>query len=522
MLYPPWHLVVALCLTYVFLHFQVRHWRRARLSNPRRLPLPPGPIPSFLIGNLRDIPSRYPWLKYSALAKQYGDIVHVEVFGKHILILNSLEGAVDLCEKRSHIYSDRPRMPMVGEMMGWDINFTLMPYGPRWRRHRRLFHQNFNGAAVQSYIPVQAMEVHRMMQRLLSTPEDLFHHIRQSFAAAIMRVTYGMEVQGPNRHVKAAEDAMKGFADAAAPGAYLVDTIPILKYVPAWFPGATFVRKAQEWRKSLNEFVNGPFLLVKNDMAAGTGVPSICRTALEKARGSAEEDSITKNTCAMAFAGGSDTTTSTIQSFFLAMVLHPEIQKKAQEQIDSVVGRDRLPEFSDRVSLPYVEAIIKETLRWQPAGPMGVPHQTTADDEYKGYHIPKGAMILINAWSILNDDTAYPDPFAYNPERFLKDGQINPNVRDPEVAAFGFGRRICPGRHLVSNGAFLSIASILAAFDISHAIDEHGNQIEVEVRMTTGILSYPEPFKCSIRPRSETVPSMIQQSIDRDFEFLRV
>ncbi|TDL20320.1 cytochrome P450 [Rickenella mellea] len=167
----------------------------------------------------------------------------------------------------------------------------------------------------------------------------------------------------------------------------------------------------------------------------------------------------------MAFAGGTDTTISTIQTFFLAMVLHPEIQMNAQEQIDKVVGRDRLPEFSDLVRLPYAEAILKETLRWQPVFPMGVAHQTTTDDEYKGCHIPKGAMVMVNAWSILNDETADSDPLAYNPERFLKNGQIDPTVRDC-AAAFGFGRRICPGRYMALNGAFITIASILSASDI--------------------------------------------------------
>ncbi|TDL20319.1 hypothetical protein BD410DRAFT_725961 [Rickenella mellea] len=110
--------MLALCVTciWVFLYLRVRNWRSARLSNPKRLPLPPGPRPTLWIGNLRDMPSCYTWLQYEAWAKQYGDVVHVEVLGKHILILNSLETAVELCEKRSHIYSDRPRMPMLKEL----------------------------------------------------------------------------------------------------------------------------------------------------------------------------------------------------------------------------------------------------------------------------------------------------------------------------------------------------------------------------------------------------------------------
>ena len=87
-------------------------------------------------------------------------------------------------------------------------------------------------------------------------------------------------------------------------------------------------------------------------------------------------------------------------AFFLAMALYPEVQKKAQQELDAVVGSERLPDFSDRPSLPYVNAIVKELLRWHPATPMGVPHRTLADDEYNGYIIPAGATVFVNIWYV--------------------------------------------------------------------------------------------------------------------------
>ena len=80
------------------------------------------------------------------------------------------------------------------------------------------------------------------------------------------------------------------------------------------------------------------------------------------------------------------------------MTLHPEIQRKAQEEVDRVIGNDRLPTLSDRGSLPYIEAIILEVLRWQPIVPLNIPHTCTVDDEYEGYRIPKGAIIMVNIW----------------------------------------------------------------------------------------------------------------------------
>ena len=91
---------------------------------------------------------------------------------------------------------------------------------------------------------------------------------------------------------------------------------------------------------------------------------------------------------------------ATMQRFFLAMNLHPDVQKKAQAELDAVVGPNRLPELSDRDQLPYVTAIVKETLRWYPAVPLGVAHCTVADDVYRGFFIPAGATVVVNSWCV--------------------------------------------------------------------------------------------------------------------------
>ncbi|KAK7694991.1 hypothetical protein QCA50_002179 [Cerrena zonata] len=185
------------------------------------------------------------------------------------------------------------------------------------------------------------------------------------------------------------------------------------------------------------------------------------------------------------------------------MVQHPEILKKAQAEVDRVVGTHRLPDMHDKTSLPYIEAIIQECLRWQPVLPVAIPHQLTQDDEYRGYFIPEGSLIFANAWSILHDEKAYPNPNAFNPERFLKDGVLNPDVRDPGVACFGFGRRICPGRFMAKESLYIIISSLVAAFDFTKAVGPDGVPITPKTNYTTDLLNHPKPFLCSIKPRSE-------------------
>jgi cytochrome P450 len=139
-------------------------------------------------------------------------------------------------------------------------------------------------------------------------------------------------------------------------------------------------------------------------------------------------------------------TVGALCSFVLALALHPNIQKTAQKVLDAYLG-GRLPDFSDYGEIPYIEALINEVLRWNPVAPMGIFHATSQDDEYRGYVIPKGTVVIPNIWAVLHDPEVYgAHPEQFRPERFLTpDGTINPNVPHTDTA-FGYGRRICPGR----------------------------------------------------------------------------
>ncbi|KDQ59121.1 hypothetical protein JAAARDRAFT_127559 [Jaapia argillacea MUCL 33604] len=486
----------------------------------RRLPLPPGPKPLPLLGNVLDMPSDYPWLTYDKWRQQYGDIISLQAFGHTIVIIGSAEVAYDLFEKRSSIYSDRMLSPVLTYSlfrMGYDWDFAFMPYGDNWRRHRRVFHQFFNQGAIDKYHPVQMRESLAFVQRLLDTPQQLNHHIQQTFAATIMDIAYGIRVSGENdKYARAAADALASVSEAGVPGKFLVDLIPILKYVPAWVPGADFQKKAAYWRELKDRFINDPFKAVKDAINRGAPVrPSMLSSLLETFPEEVDKDEgeqIARNCAAIAYGGGADTTVSAVEIFFLAMLIYPDVQKKAQQELDSVVGAHRLPEFSDRNNLPYINALVKETMRWQSVTPLGVPHGTTTDDVYNGYFIPKGSIVFGNAWSILHDPIAYPQPEVFKPERFLKDGKLNPEVRDPSVAAFGFGRRICPGRHFSNNSLFILIALVLSTFDVTPPLDTKGERVRMAPAVTSGLLSHPEVFKCSITPRSKEAEALIREA----------
>ncbi|OCH92626.1 CyP450 monooxygenase [Obba rivulosa] len=489
-------------------------WKRYRKSvGPyRQLPLPPGPKPWPLIGNALDVPSTFPWKTYAQWRQKYGDIVHIRVLRQPMIILNSMKAVTDLMEKRSSNYSDRLQTEMV-LLMGADWNMSIKKYGQEWRQHRRALHQYFNQTAVQEYRPRLREGARDLLRRLHREPDGFIHHIRYAFGTNMLSIMYGIQAAMKDDHyITITERALMATSEAFTPGAFWVDFMPILKYVPSWFPGAGFKHTAARWlvdQKAVREEPWHNIVIASQKDSSSVSVQILERISHLDGAAYAEEEEIAKCITAAAYEGGADTTVSTVTSFFLAMVRYPEVQRRAQEELARVVGPERLPDFSDRVSLPYIDALCRESMRWQPVTPLGLPHRSLDDDEYRGYLIPGGALVMHNTWAILHDPEAYPDPEEFRPERFMKDGKLDPAVMDPAAIAFGAGRRICPGKHFSSLSLFINLACILYTFDVTPVLDAQGNPIIPEPHMGSGGLSHPRPFRCTIRPRSKLAEALI-------------
>ncbi|KAG6895729.1 hypothetical protein C0992_012999 [Termitomyces sp. T32_za158] len=262
---------------------------------------------------------------------------------------------------------------MAGNLVGWRNALGLIPYGNRFRSYRRLLHDVIGSkASIQKFYDVEQVETHRFIRRVLADPADLAQHIRHTAGAIITRITYGYKVkENDDIFVDLANKSMAQFSVATTPGGFMVDVLPQLRHVPAWFPGASFKRQAKEWAATLLETVETPFSFVKNEMAAGTAPISFVSSLMAGKDVDHEEEFDIKWSALSLYAGGADTTVSAIYSFFLAMALTPEVMRKAQAEIDSVVGSDRLPTLKDRQYLPYVDALTKEVFRWNVVAPLG-------------------------------------------------------------------------------------------------------------------------------------------------------
>ncbi|KAF7365161.1 O-methylsterigmatocystin oxidoreductase [Mycena venus] len=476
----------------------------------RHLPFPPGPSPQLLVGNLRDLPKKHPRMTYTEWGARYGDLVHASVMGQHIVIVNSAKTANELFEKRAPIYSGRPFVP-TAELLGFGFSTVMLPLGDKWRETRRMFQQHFRRDALQTYRPVHMNKIHQLLQGLLSSPQDFRELLKTLAAAIIMSTVYGYEVKPENdRFVTIAESAVKKISESFLPGVAIVNTFPVLRHLPLWMLGADFQCFAAECRQLTQEMQKLPFEFVKQNMRDGVDSKSAVAKLLKasEARGRSDEDTI-QEVAATAYAAGADTLSPLFSLPWRSTLIS---KRRRKNEIDVVVDTHRLPEFNDRPSLPFVEALYREVMRWKPVVPLGIVHATTTDDIYNGYFIPKGATVISNIWAMTRDESVFPEPNRFNPDRFFTaDGKLND---DDTVLAFGFGRRVCAGRHLADTTVWATIVSVLSTFNITKAKDAAGNEIDIDPQYSDTLISHPEPFVCSITPRSQTAKSLIQATVE--------
>ncbi|KAJ6573811.1 cytochrome P450 [Mycena vulgaris] len=460
-------------------------------------PFPPGPPTQPVIGNILRLPTGAAWHTLMEWKIQYGDLVYLRGLGSRVLVVNSLSSIQELFEKGWNIYSHRPKFIAVGELMGLDQSLALMPYCEEWREHRKITHAALNTAAVKKWHTVQQDLAAIMVKDILDDPHNFFCHIRLTASRIVLYVGYGFfapDMQDP--YVADNEETMDILGRGMAPGAFLCDLVPILKYSPSWVP---FQRQIRQSKKVIERTVYQPYRDVKKLAESGTAPPSLARDLITS--GNTEPEFEHRATWAVStmYGAGTETTAGTVHTFILAMALNPMVQKRAQTEIDNIIGTDRIPVIADMDQLPYLRALIKETLRWHPPVPLSIPRRTAKDDIYNGFFIPKDTIILPNIWAISRDTS---DPEDFNPDRFLC---ANAPV-DPFDYVFGVGRRICTGVHLAENSLFAMISSVLATLDISPVAGE-----TLIPKFSPKHISSPELFECMITARSKAKAELMRE-----------
>lgn len=480
--------IALLCLLPVLYLFLVR-------KQPR---LPPGPRPLPFIGNLHQAPRETPWLEYQKWHKAYGPIVSFKLGQQVFVLLGTHDVVHELLDKRSAIYSSRPRSIVAGECITKGLGIIFLPYGARWRMQHRTQAEFLIPRIAQEYSGLQDIETRQVVYDFLHTSDfnTSFHRLASSL---IFALAYGKRfAQGDEDEIREIDELMSRLTEKMTPGKWMVDIFPILNYLP---------RFMAPWKRVGDELHERHEKLFVDNMTNAQNASSWNWSKVIMGL----KDTSKFSTIELAYMigvlyeAGSDTTAITLDDFIAACLLNPEAVNKAQEELDSVVGPDRLPDADDLAKLRYTNGFLLGSMRQRPIMPFGIPHATTRDDEYMGYHIPKGAAVLANVWCLGADEEVFENPGSFMPERWVE----NPKL---PVSSFGFGRRVCTGRHIAMNSLRLTVARVLWAYNIGHAY-ENGRRVEIDpLARTQDAITKPVPFKADLQIRSQGHRHVVEAS----------
>ncbi|KAK7462289.1 hypothetical protein VKT23_007889 [Stygiomarasmius scandens] len=481
---------------------------------------PPGPRGVPVFGNIFQLNPANPWRTFTKWAETYGPIVYVNAGGQPIVLLNTKKVAEDLLENRGPKYSSRPRLVVSAEMCG-NSNIAMLT-GERWRKMRRTSEHALGVRSSSNYYDIQSSESALLAHGLLHQTTKWDSHIERAFSSMILSILYDQPVirslNDPS--VVFMNEVVEVLSNATVPGAYLVDIFPILEHLPRCLSGWRYT--AERYFQKFDSRFQQLFLTIKDKVTSGQEQrSSFCSTLAE----SQKQHTMTDRECAwlsgILYTAGHETTATTLMWFIFAMILHPHIQQRAQRELDQVVGQSRLPSFADAKHLPYVQAILKEILRWRPAIPFGVPHAIEEDDYYEGYYIPKGSICIASSWSINRDPNVYgSNADEFHPERHLDE---NGHLRDESSEghfSYGFGQRICVGRHVANNSLFIAMATILWTMTLEPGKDSRGNILKPDINAEewNGLVIRPPHFEFNATPRFADAESLIQQAREEIME----
>ncbi|CZR65934.1 related to O-methylsterigmatocystin oxidoreductase [Phialocephala subalpina] len=464
-----------------------------------------GPPTLPIIGNLHQLPKKDIHLAYDRWAKQYGPIFSLKLGNTTTIVLANGDTIKKLVDKRSANYADRQSIYMR------DL------YDDLWKVERKLYHNFLNINVAKKYHPYQSLEMTRLCVDLLQDPVNFFAHISRATSSIGSSMTYGFRLNSMEDHaIKELNRNTHGFFGLVLQSKFL-DWYPIFRPLVKLLPIRLnpLAAKATDFYHRERTHFRKLYLDVKANMySEGVMLSFACdiAKAQETWKGTSIGDLLTDKAASyiagISFEGGADTSRNTLIGFIKAMAIFQDAQKQAQEEIDRVVGPDRMPNMDDFDQLPFVRCTMKEALRWMPVAITGaIPHATREEDEFEGYHIPKGAGIVMAVWSANNDTNLFTDPRVFNPARHssktsLAESAASKDYRDRDQWTFGAGRRMCPGIHVAERTLFIAISRLLWTFSITKDQDMDGNEIYIPPdEVDQSLAACPPPFKCKIVPR---------------------
>nr|WGU11329.1 p-coumarate 3-hydroxylase [Crinum x powellii] len=419
--------------------------------------LPPGPKPWPVVGNLYDIkPVRFRC--FAEWAQTYGPIMSVW-FGTTLnVVVSSSELAKEVLKEKDQVLADRPRNRAAARFSREGKDLIWADYGPHYVKVRKVCNlELFSPKRLEGLRPIREDEVTAMVESVFKecARQDKIgkclvvrNHLSGVAFNNITRLAFGKRFV--NSEGVMDEQGME-FKGIVANGLKFGASLSLGEYVTwlKWmFPldEEAFAKHGAR-RDRLTRAIMEEHTRARKESGARQHFVDALLTLQEKY--DLSEDTIIGLLWDMITAG-MDTTVITVEWAMAELVKHPRVQEKVQEELDRVVGVDRIMTETDFPNLPYLQCVVKEALRLHPPTPLMLPHKASANVRIGGYDIPKGSVVHINVWAIARDPNLWKNPLEFRPERFQEEN-IDIKGNDFRVLPFGAGRRVCPGAQLGIN-----------------------------------------------------------------------
>ncbi|KAE8666461.1 Cytochrome P450 [Hibiscus syriacus] len=475
---------------------------------------PPTPFPILpFIGHFYLLLKKPLHRTLAKISAKHGRVLLLHFGSRPVVLVSSASAAEECFTKNDIILANRPKL-LYGKHMG--NNYTSLiwdSYGENWRNLRRISAiQLLSSNCLQLLYATRLDELRLLLRKLFKDQDrtvNLKSRLFELMVNLMMRMIagkryYGDDVEDVAEGTRFREIMRESFLLAGASN--MGDFVPLMK----WFGKTekrminlskrrdTFTQELiDECRSNMK---NGEESCVSTDKKKNMIEVML---SLQEQDPEIYKDESIRSLMIVLLLAGTDTSAATLEWAMSLLLNHPHVLNKAQAEIDAVVGQNRLIEESDLSNLPYLHCIINETFRMKAVGPLLVPHESSEECVIGGYRIPRGTMLLVNAWAIHNDPSNWEEPTKYKPERF--EG-LDPSNTAFKLMPFGAGRRRCPGEGLAMRMIGLTLGSLIQCFEWERIGEE-------KVDLTEGPgLTMPKalPLQAKCRPRQPFVPLLSQ------------
>lgn len=420
----------------------------------------PGPPVLPIVGSLPFI-EQHQHLAFTRLAKKYGDVFQINIFGRNIVVLNGLETIREALLKQSEVFAGRPDVALTKKILGGN---TLAPrdYGLTWKRHREIvvnaLHMFASRTTLEQQIIEDAVELANIFLSYKGQPFDPRMDVFLSLSNVMSTILFGEKFNRNNPDFIA---MMKLFQ--------MVGRIGVTSMQLAFAPIPPGILEFTQNAANIAERLIGNKLKEQKKSYDPENLRGMADALLkavnevddsEKQNLGLTEELIVEGTTKESMASTMQVV-PIIAWALLYMIAYPDIQAQVQQELDRVIGKEQALGYDRRAKLPFTQACIYEILRHAVYFPTALPHSPTRDTSINGYFIPKGTPVYVNLYGLTRDTRYWEEPEKFNPHRFLsKTGEIREDLLD-QYYPFSLGKRRCTAEHLSKMEIFLFFANLM-------------------------------------------------------------